>query len=511
MVTVTGANFTAGGGLLFKNAAGEYLYSEGYELVSSTQIRGKVPQGAVTGVISVEDDNGAITQSDQNFTVTIPAPVITELSPTAAPVGTLITVTGSNLKGIINITFGGVLATEYDDTEENTLYVYVPEGAQSGSMVVTTAGGSAQSNFTVTIPEPIITDFTPKTGPVGTMVTVTGANFTAGGGLLFKNAAGEYLYSEGYELVSSTQIRGKVPQGAVTGVISVEDDNGAITQSDQNFTVTIPAPVITSVSPNTGPVGTVVAVAGTDLKNIISVSFNGIPASFYGTEEGLTTVVPEDATSGPIMVKTAGGTTEFEFLVLTSTLPVELIDFTAKSVSTGVILNWKTASEKNNAYFEVQASADPLKEGFKTIQRVDSKATNSSTPTSYEAEDHTAKGAVAYYRLKQVDLDGKAEFSKTIAVEKPASNKTAIAVKAYPNPFDDSHNLNLEVATEKAGALTATLYYVTGKKALEQVYKVEAGTSILELPVNNASVSAGMYILVTELNGEVTTTRVIKK
>ncbi|GGK88503.1 hypothetical protein GCM10011405_40330 [Rufibacter glacialis] len=515
LVTVTGKNFTEDGGILFKDANGDDKYAVGYVYVSSTEVQGRVPQGAVTGVISIEDENGYKTSSAEEFTVPIPAPVITSLDPDRAQVGAAIIVNGSNLKGVTTITFGGVLAPEYNDNDGNALVVYVPEGAKSGDLVVTTPGGSARSTFTVIAPVPNITDFTPKRGPAGTLVTVRGLNFTRNGGLLFKNATGDYISSEDYEFVNSTEIRGKVPAKAVTGLIAVKDDNNAIAESDENFIRTYVAPDIIAVSPNSGPAGTVVSISGTDLTNIISVSFNGAPATFNETETGLTATVPNEAPSGQgfLTVKTLGGSDDIAFMVLEpSTLPVELIDFTGKSSTVGTVLRWKTASEKENAYFEVQASTSPLKGEFKTIQRVNSKVTNSASLTSYEVVDRTvAKGKVTYYRLKQVDLNGESEVSKIIAVENIASTQTSASVKVYPNPFSENESLKVELVAEKAGPVKATLYYVTGKKAFEQVYQVERGVSTIELPLNSSPLATGMYILTTEINGETMSTRVIKK
>ncbi|WP_210462500.1 IPT/TIG domain-containing protein [Rufibacter roseolus] len=508
VVTVKGSNFSEGGGMKFTDANGNLIYAEDYVFVSETEATGRVPLGAVTGPIAMEGDYET-TKSTTSFTVTAPAPVITSVSPNSGSVGTVVTVEGINLKNIKSITFGGVTATEYDDSNDNSLIIIVPAGAISGQMIVTTEGGSDESNFTVITTAPVITSFSPASGPVGTVVTVIGNNFSEGGGLKFTDANGNLIYAEDYVFVSETEVTGRVPAEAVTGAIAVENDTET-TRSSTSFTVTVPAPVITSVSPNSGSVGTVVAVTGTNLTKVISVTFNGTVAEFDETPEGLNTVVPAGATSGPMVVKTVGGTDESNFLVLEpTTLPVELVNFSGESTPKGVLLTWSTASERNNEYFEVQASTNPTKE-FNTIQKVESKVVNSSTVTSYETADRNpARNAVTYYRLKQVDLDGTVEYSKTIAVENKNS-APASSLAVYPNPFNDSFNPTIEITTEKGGKLTVALYYVTGKKAFEQVFTVESGVSTMELPLKDASLSTGMYILTTELNGKITTSRVVK-
>jgi hypothetical protein len=108
-------------------------------------------------------------------------------------------------------------------------------------------------------------------------------------------------------------------------------------------------------------------------------------------------------------------------------LPVELTSFEAQAKSLGVNLNWATATEKNNDRFEVQRSANG--ETFQTIGTVKGQG-NSSSARSYSFTDSRPLAGLAYYRLRQVDTDGKASFS-------PVINATWMDEKAfavYPNP-----------------------------------------------------------------------------
>ena len=78
------------------------------------------------------------------------APVISGLSPTSGPVGTVITVSGSNLGGAVSVKVGGVAAS-YRVLSAGKLSVTVPAGAVTGKVAVATAGGtgSSKGNFTV--------------------------------------------------------------------------------------------------------------------------------------------------------------------------------------------------------------------------------------------------------------------------------------------------------------------------------------------------------------------------
>jgi len=111
-------------------------------------------------------------------------------------------------------------------------------------------------------------------------------------------------------------------------------------------------------------------------------------------------------------------------------LPIELLSFTAEVVEEHVKLNWVTASEINNDYFNVEHSADGI--NFTSISRIKG-AGNSTQILSYPTIHHTPVGGVSYYRLKQTDFDGKTSYSDKKAVE--FKKNTDITLDVYPNPF----------------------------------------------------------------------------
>jgi len=101
-----------------------------------------------------------------------------------------------------------------------------------------------------------------------------------------------------------------------------------------------------------------------------------------------------------------------------SNLPVELISFTARSVDNNVDLNWSTASEENNAGFEVQRSFDGR--NFETIDFVEGRGTTSEIQHYRFTDLDITSAAIqttVYYRLKQIDLNGQFEIFDIAAVE----------------------------------------------------------------------------------------------
>jgi hypothetical protein len=251
-------------------------------------------------------DNYFFDISNANFTITPPAvgPTITSFTPTGGPVGTVVTILGSNFTGATAIAFNGTAAASFTVVSATQLTATVAAGTTTGAITITAPTGTATSatSFVVGIP-PTITSFTPTTGPVGTVVTITGTNFTLASAVAFNGTN-----APTFTLNSATQITATVPAGATTGPISVTTPVGTGV-SATSFTV-IPAPVITSFTPTSGNVGTVVTLTGTDFTGATQVTFNGTVAPTFtvNSATSITVTVPAGATTGRIAVTTPGGT-----------------------------------------------------------------------------------------------------------------------------------------------------------------------------------------------------------
>jgi hypothetical protein len=95
-------------------------------------------------------------------------------------------------------------------------------------------------------------------------------------------------------------------------------------------------------------------------------------------------------------------------------LPIELLSFDGSVInSRNVLLEWSTASEKNNDYFIIERSVD----GYNWLQIKNIDATgNSNTQINYTTIDNSAPRAIVYYKLSQVDFDGNSEKFDPISV-----------------------------------------------------------------------------------------------
>jgi len=167
--------------------------------------------------------------------VTTPAaPTISGFSPQSGPVGTSVTISGTNLSGA-SVSFNGTSATVTGGSSAQVTAT-VPSGATNGAITVTTSGGTATSStsFTVTTAPsaPTISSINPTSGRVGTSVTIDGSQFTGATLVAFGGGA-----SATFHIVNDGQITATVPSGAKNGPVSVTTPAGSATSS-QTFRVT---------------------------------------------------------------------------------------------------------------------------------------------------------------------------------------------------------------------------------------------------------------------------------
>ena len=152
--------------------------------------------------------------------------------------------------------------------------------------------------------------------------------------------------------------------------------------------------------------------------------------NFTGTLQWGTAGVPGGATGPQTVGNIPGNDNSTTGIIVTAPLPVTLTAFTAVKQGSTSLLNWNTSSEVNNAGFDIERSADGR--NFSKIGIVYSKAANgnSSEKLAYSYVDAAPLSGTNYYRLRQVDLDGKSEYSKIEQVIFGSGS----AVKVYPNP-----------------------------------------------------------------------------
>jgi hypothetical protein len=164
-------------------------------------------------------------------------------------------------------------------------------------------------------------------------------------------------------------------------------------------------------------------------------------------------------------------------------LPVTYTYFNARKVNNDAVLSWETATEINSDYFEIQTSADG--KSFTALGRLKA-AGNSSTPKSYSYVDRNITIGDHFYRLKQVDRDGKSEYSTVRLVENNTIDNGKGLLIA-PNPASDNIHINLGRSNE---VKALNIYTVDGKKVFTKNLTAEES----ETSVSTAIFQAGTYI-----------------
>ena len=174
--------------------------------------------------------------------------------------------------------------------------------------------------------------------------------------------------------------------------------------------------------------------------------------------------------------------------LLVNPLPIELLSFTAKpNGNSDVLAEWVTATEINNDYFELEHSLDGITFNSKGVVN---GAGNSTSVLNYSLIDNVAlSNDISYYRLKQVDFNGKFSYSDIVAVDFAEQNGFSLSL--FPNPNDGNYiiaNLN-----ERSGQeIALTIFDENGKLCFATTLKAQESKTILNF---KEKLSPGFYFI----------------
>jgi hypothetical protein len=235
-------------------------------------------------------------------------------------------------------------------------------------------------------------------------------------------------------------------------------------------------------------------------------------------------LIPSEAdltlSGGPLTEVNGTQTSTFTNAYLSSSataLPVELTRLAATASSDGVALEWRTASEQNNAGFRIQRRvvdarapgarrvADGASEDWSRVGRVDGSGTTSS-PQTYRFTDDTlpAEADTLQYRLAQVDLDGSVNLSDPVTVGRGAPSGVKL-MDPYPNPARTRATVSLAVPEQASGDATLRLYDVLGRQVRTVDGAVEPGRGTATVDVSG--LPSGVYVLRLSADGTTRTRR----
>lgn len=180
-----------------------------------------------------------------------------------------------------------------------------------------------------------------------------------------------------------------------------------------------------------------------------------------------------------------GGSEALYLTLADNPLPVQLTHFAATCVNNNTVINWKTASELNNDYFEVEKSENAI--DFFVLDRING-AGNSNIELTYEWHENSyLRGK--YYRLKQVDYDGKTTFYTPIYFEGCKSSENSIKLLSS----SAQENVVLQFQNQEDELVNINVFTINGVCIYQTQKNIIAGAELLE--INTAAWQSGLYII----------------
>ena len=183
-------------------------------------------------------------------------------------------------------------------------------------------------------------------------------------------------------------------------------------------------------------------------------------------------------------------------------LPVELLNFRATAIELGNLLQWETASERNNDFFEIHRSANT--QNWERIGKLNG-AGNSDQIIAYQYLDHNPLHGRVFYRLKQVDFDGAYEYSYIISVVTGELPQFEI-LRIFPNPTPGGVEINY-VSNNDSPVLFRVID-PTGKTIDNGKFNNNVGSNTILIDLNPQD--HGVFMLLLENRGFTRTAKILK-
>ncbi len=275
--------------------------------------------------------------------------------------------------------------------------------------------------------------------------------------------------------------------GYSSGLKVYESTNGG--SSWTNISGTLPNVPVLCITQNTRSTGSTQLFIGTD----VGVYAKDGSADWIYYNDGLPSVVVTElefyygATQAEDKLRAATYGRGLWETSVEAALPVQLTKFTAMAKEKNqIILDWITATEINNYGFEIQRSTG--KEDWINIGFVKGHG-NSNSPKFYSFVDMPNGGLKFLYRIKQIDFNGKFEYSPI--EEATIGNPSSFTVhQNFPNPFNPTTNIRYELPY--AGNVTIKLYDAIGKEVKVLSSKHETA-GFHQLLFDGSQVASGVY------------------
>jgi hypothetical protein len=172
-------------------------------------------------------------------------------------------------------------------------------------------------------------------------------------------------------------------------------------------------------------------------------------------------------------------------------LPLKFLEFKGQAINNDGLLNWKTENEQSTSHFEIERNTDGR--SYNTVGELVSANAPGIHHYSFTDRNITSLNApVIYYRLKQIDIDGRFTYSRIIAL---SIDNTKNIILFYPNPVINEANLTITI--HKPDQVQARVVDIAGRVVKQLQWNLSAGSTSLRVEVSR--LVKGMYYL--ELKG----------
>jgi len=177
-----------------------------------------------------------------------------------------------------------------------------------------------------------------------------------------------------------------------------------------------------------------------------------------------------------------------------SSVPVELVSFTAFYRDNNIVLNWRTATEKNNFGFEIERSVDQAH--WNKIGFINGNGTTTEINNYEYVDKKTDQGSSYYYRLKQIDFNGAFTFSKVLEINSTIVSSFQLE-QNYPNPFNPSTTINFSLPDPSNVSLK--IFNTLGEE-VKTLYDGFLEAGVHSFNFNATGLTSGVYVYVLRDN-----------
>ncbi len=187
-----------------------------------------------------------------------------------------------------------------------------------------------------------------------------------------------------------------------------------------------------------------------------------------------------------------------------NSLPLNLLSFSGSVNNDEVILKWMTGTNTQLSGWSIERTLQPENKTWSSIGFV--QANQSSSQKDYSFADKNVSSGTYYYRLKQMDVDGKIFYSPVLQIKIGSGNQIS-SISVHPNPFSNATTIDYQLPRQSAGSLK--LYNQQGQ-FIQTLSEGILQPGAYQKWLNGQSLQKGIYYLQFHVADEIVTSKLVK-